>query len=173
MCIMSKLTIVAMLVVLCSCGGSAFTAGEVGDGGERADVRSGSDGGSDTGSVEVDSSSVVVDSSSIEVSTVDSGPIDSGSISTDVVTLDASACTPITPFTVDMGSICGNAVTQMSFQVPAQIVESVEQGCLVPFATPTACQCAETYNCACINFNPGCALPGCTIKNGVIVVYCG
>lgn len=161
---MKKLAIV-LVVVLFGCGGSSFTALEVIDSGQAdavvRDADSASSAPEDGG----------VDSRTPDTEPADTEPADTAPADT-APAGDGNTCVPISPSTVVLGSLCGSAATSMMFQVPAQMIFEYQQGCLTPFPTPLACQCAETYTCACIGNPTACESPGCTVRDGVVVISC-
>lgn len=89
--------------------------------------------------------------------TPDASPIDASS------PIDAApTCTPIAPYAV----VCGPLATVIS-TAPLQYCLNVGMVGM-PTTTPIACQCAETYNCACLGSvcPAGHALIGCGVGHG-------
>ena len=179
-----KLMIVVVALALYGCGGSAFSAAES-DGGLGA-------GSVDTG-VQADAApmadgsiadSVVVDSGSGDAVTVDTGMV-TDSAMVDVFSevdgandIDANSCTP----SASSPAVCTGG--QLGYVKPSYYFVSGEtcdgQGNYFcePVATPLICQCAETYNCACIfPSGGGCAADSgvtclCNDSTGTVVITC-
>ena len=169
---MKKLALV--LLMLCGCGGAASTAlDRVADDAGRAeaavDAGPGVEAAIDAGSVEAaagDTSSVVTDDSG-------QGSVDSGSVAVDSGAVDsAPTCTPFDGGTIEFNILTNAGATVCSVQVPSQFLVDPAAGC-GPEPMPAACQCVETYTCACIGNPIGCGgILGCGIEHGVVAVSC-
>ena len=163
---MKKLALV--LLMSFGCGGSASTALDrvVDDAGQVDTGREASEIAVDSGTVVVDSAATdLADTAVDSITTIDSSVLE-------VVADSAPTCTHFDGGTVEFNLIemPSGTVETCSIQIPSQFSSSTSF--CGPEPTPAACQCVETYTCACLGNPLGCINFGCNMEYGVVNFFC-